>query len=458
MNKSCVLFEHETKRVLDFAGTREENDRRFLEIENYLIGISKSKPVYPFFQPNKEKDDQSENRQRILELNYRDYSLSANQFIGVIQMRWCRFTILPKIFAKLETESEESLINKASHDLMYFLDYAYDLKNNKTSNADFSKNKNLDFLEIFIELFATETLKVLERNIYHSYETLEENLGFVKGKILFQQHFKDNTIKKRNDRIYCRYMLFQEDNLLNQMIKYVARLLFRKSRMESNKSLLRKILHILSDIDNRTFVASDTEKIILNSTQKEFVPIVNYCKLFLENSLVKFNQNNVNIFCFLIDMNALFEKFVAGFLKKHFKDWKIEPQKSDKYVAETNEREKIFQMKHDIFLTKDDTSIILDTKYKTTDFFDKKGGISQSDVYQMTTYAIRRKCKNVILLYPKYCGDNSGERMDYDIVDEFSGDKIHLTAFKLDLTSMPSEKTEKDNNIKKQLADCLKII
>ncbi|GAA4800332.1 hypothetical protein GCM10023231_31370 [Olivibacter ginsenosidimutans] len=62
-------------------------------------------------------------------------------------------------------------------------------------------------------------------------------------------------------------------------------------------------------------------------------------------------------------------------------------------------------MQHDIFLvSKKDKSIkiIVDTKYKLRGNFkgDKKKGITQSDLYQMTSYAFRRDCSSVLLLYP----------------------------------------------------------
>src|SRR5690606_41830311 len=79
--------------------------------------------------------------------------------------------------------------------------------------------------------------------------------------------------------------------------------------------------------------------------------------------------------------------------------WEVKYQKSDMYLTD----ERVFQMQHDIFLvSKKDNSIkiIVDTKYKLRGDFkdDKKKGIAQSDLYQMTSYAFRRGCCNVLLL------------------------------------------------------------
>src|SRR5690606_12024504 len=92
---------------------------------------------------------------------------------------------------------------------------------------------------------------------------------------------------------------------------------------------------------------------------------------------------------------------IAGFLERHFSaGWEVKYQKSDMYLTD----ERVFQMQHDIFLvSKRDNSIkiIVDTKYKLRGNFkeDKKQGIAQSDLYQITSHAFRRGCSNVLLLY-----------------------------------------------------------
>src|SRR5690606_10874020 len=104
----------------------------------------------------------------------------------------------------------------------------------------------------------------------------------------------------------------------------------------------------------------------------------------------------------LLPMEYVFEDFIAGFVEKHFsEDWEVKYQKSDMYLTD----EKAFQLQHDIFLvskSNDSVKIIVDTKYKLRGNFkeDKKKGIAQSDLYQMTSYAFRKGCKHVLLLYP----------------------------------------------------------
>jgi 5-methylcytosine-specific restriction enzyme subunit McrC len=73
--------------------------------------------------------------------------------------------------------------------------------------------------------------------------------------------------------------------------------------------------------------------------------------------------------------------------------------------------------------------IIVDTKYKlrSTNYKDDpKRDIAQVDLYQMTSYAFRRGCTNVFLLYPNLT-DSINEPDIFDITSGFNkDDKINF--------------------------------
>jgi 5-methylcytosine-specific restriction enzyme subunit McrC len=94
-------------------------------------------------------------------------------------------------------------------------------------------------------------------------------------------------------------------------------------------------------------------------------------------------------------------------------------------------------MQHDIFLTSktaDRRKVIIDTKYKLrpADFKnDIKKGIAQADLYQMTSYAFRRGCKDIFLLYPNIT-EEINEPDIFEINSGFStDDKIKITAMEI---------------------------
>jgi len=134
-------------------------------------------------------------------------------------------------------------------------------------------------------------------------------------------------------------------------------------------------------------------------------------------------------------MEYIFEDFVAGFLEQHFSnDWKVEYQKSNEYLS-TNPQ--AFNMQHDIFLTSKDSEkrkIIIETKYKlrSKEFKkDIKKEIAQSDLYQVTSYAFRRGCTDVILIYPNLT-DTINVPDVFEIRSGFNSEvKIKITAMEI---------------------------
>jgi 5-methylcytosine-specific restriction enzyme subunit McrC len=139
-------------------------------------------------------------------------------------------------------------------------------------------------------------------------------------------------------------------------------------------------------------------------------------------------------------MEYIFEDFLAGFLENKFsKDWKIEYQKSDEYLSNIP---RVFNMQHDIFLTARHGSkrkVIIDTKYKLRqDNFktDPKKGVAQSDLYQMVSYAFKRGCTDIILVYPNISDDlNTSD--NFKIISGFGGaDEITITAMEIPFSSL----------------------
>jgi 5-methylcytosine-specific restriction enzyme subunit McrC len=115
-------------------------------------------------------------------------------------------------------------------------------------------------------------------------------------------------------------------------------------------------------------------------------------------------------FSFLLDMNDLFERFVAGFLRRHrvqslppsLQDCEILTQGKGvtRWLAQTqpNGGRPVFRLKPDILFRQRGSQrvpLIVDTKYKTHD------RVKESDAYQMLAYATRYQCNELLLLYPQ---------------------------------------------------------
>jgi 5-methylcytosine-specific restriction endonuclease McrBC regulatory subunit McrC len=89
-------------------------------------------------------------------------------------------------------------------------------------------------------------------------------------------------------------------------------------------------------------------------------PALSLCELILRDSSMDIEkEGEKNSLSFLINMETLFQDFVANMLKMKFGDQNVALQKTEYF--DTNRQ---LKGKSDIELTYDKSSVILDTKYK----------------------------------------------------------------------------------------------
>lgn len=172
--------------------------------------------------------------------------------------------------------------------------------------------------------------------------------------------------------------------------------------------------------------------------------VLDYCRLFLANSVTFSYKDQFQVFAFLLSMEYVFEDFIFGFMETHLNNIEglknLKYQKSDLYLAQLYEndqivRDKVFNLQHDIYFEYMTKKIIADTKYKIiynpdndTKDPDYKHGVSQADLYQLVSYAIRRKTTDLYLLYPetllKKHSDIIEKSIKFVINDEFAKKEI----------------------------------
>ena len=96
--------------------------------------------------------------------------------------------------------------------------------------------------------------------------------------------------------------------------------------------------------------------------------------------------------------------------------------------------DRTFALRPDLILETSEKQIIADTKYKMVynDPGDPKNGISQTDLYQVLSYAVRYKIEDVVLLYPDTIKNYQNEATGFTIRDEFADQvDVKITACQL---------------------------
>ncbi|MFP4487085.1 MAG: McrC family protein [Campylobacterales bacterium] len=334
--------------------------------------------------------------------------LQAQNYVGVMQIKdGTTIEILPKISSLKDDEiTEENQKPKTKEDKSkeILIKMLKTLKNSPFKNFSMAnlKSSKMPLLEIFISMFLEELAKLIQKGIKSDYITKEENLKFLKGKLLIGEQIKHNSIHK--ERFFVEHQEFLSDRVENRLIKTTLKYLYKKSKTNKNQQRIREFLFVFDEIGLSHNVKTDFSKVKQNRQMKQYEQVLLWCKTFLlENSFSPYKGSDV-AFALLFDMNMLFESYVGHYLKR--KGFDVRLQDRGKYLVE---RPNKFALRPDIVIERRQSIVIADTKWK---IICEEKEISQSDMYQLYAYGKKYKNKKLYLIYPKD-SDTQPQKLNY---------------------------------------------
>ena len=354
-------------------------------------------------------------RQQFIDFDRRD-AIKLQNYVGTIVFRGEQLNIFPKVFKEDEDDHDSSSlsITELIDNLLYWLQYCDRLNFPFIQfKSDISETTSL--MELFITVYVHYVKAAIERYRFHRYEDITETGSFVKGKI----DFNDYAIRKvpygKTGQLDYTYSSFVFDNNLNRIIKCTCKQLFGITEQEANKKAIHKILTMLAEVSDKHCMPYECDAIKLSSLHANYQIILSMSKMFLMNKASNAAIGREDNFCFLFPAEVLFECFIGGFLREMLaEDARVVTQASDQYLAELVVDGEVignaFMLKEDILVEFADRIVVLDTKYKEIDRFNrirenKKLGISDSDMKQMAIYAAKRGAKKLFLLYPLHLNE-----------------------------------------------------
>ncbi len=212
--------------------------------------------------------------------------------------------------------------------------------NNPITSKEISKIYDIDFDKTPIQIPSTSfeltpliiihflnlVKKIVKKGLKRDYIWVENNLNSkIKGKILINQNIKQNIIKSRPDRTYCKYQEYSQNCLENKLIKKTLDFVFTylKSHYSKNKELLNLFYFnytAFSDISNIVDVNA-IRSLKTNSLYKEYNETLKIAKIILRRfdySIQNAEKNKEKYPPFHIDMSLLFELYVYSKLHKTY--------------------------------------------------------------------------------------------------------------------------------------------
>ena len=154
-------------------------------------------------------------------------------------------------------------------------------------------------------------------------------------------------------------------------------------------------------IDASVNYEKDFASVHIDRNTKDYDMLMPWSKVFLLNKSFSTFSGDTNSRALLFPMEKVFESYVSQQMKKIFSPagWEVRSQDKGYYLFDTPRKQ--FQLRPDIVITRDNHTVILDTKWKSLIDNERKNyGISQQDMYQMYAYSKKYDTPEIWLLYP----------------------------------------------------------
>jgi 5-methylcytosine-specific restriction enzyme subunit McrC len=275
--------------------------------------------------------------------------------------------------------------------LFGMLEYAYHLKGFCFLRGLMDCGSLEEFYNRLVKILAQRILDRGRRGFYRSYVGEYDRLPFVRGRI----DVRPAASMPWQIGLQCDYEEHTGDIAENQILMWTLQRVARSGMCDplTLASAERAYRGLLGIASVRPFRPAACVGRIYNRLNQDYQTLHALCRFFLEQRGPSHIIGDRQTLPFLVDMESLFELFVAEWLGQHLPDrWTIKPH--EHYQIGLHEGPSF-----DIDLVLQDTAngitrCVLDTKYKAAE------GPSSADISQVVAYAEAKGCCEAILVYP----------------------------------------------------------
>ena len=323
-------------------------------------------------------------------------AIQFGPFCGVLRAGDVMVELLPKF------ESEYDMDGDARGLLVGLLRAAGKFRLSISGRALLGQQKT-HLLDIFILDFCTEVQDALRREGIFSYTEYAENLPTIRGRLDRTEHLRRNAVDQ--SKLYCRFDERTVDNLFNRALKAVLHMLLAHSVGASAKSTVATLLRRFDEVGHHPGAAKNIDDLSFDQTNEHWCPVFKQAAWLAKGLFPDLRLGSVQRLSLTFSMEKLFEQALGRCLVRGSRGnrWRIKLQDREKFLAKLDSRpwSDFFQLQPDITIW-DGTRIvsILDAKWKWLDGSKSHMGISSADAYQMTAYASRYRCNQLVLIFP----------------------------------------------------------
>lgn len=337
------------------------------------------------------------------------YDLTPASYVGVVTVPHLTLTIRPKF----------PMAN------VFFL-ISYSLDPSGWRDEDFAFARDDMLVEAVARGFLRAARKAVRRGLLHDYQTVEERLQTVRGRVqmpaLVSRHFG------RFPPIDVTYDDYTHDIEHNRVLRAaLVRLLRMPLRAPDVVSRLRALDAAFDGVALVEYDHDRVPEIVFTRLTEHYRPAVSLARLILRSSSLDMRHGNVTSSALLVNMNEVFESFVVTGLREVLCLSEREFPHQAKGVTLRLDRARKVRLEPDMSWWRGDQCVFVgDVKYKRTTV----SGINHPDLYQALAYAVAARVGAAMLVY----AHGEAEAITHDV--DVAGKRLLVRT--LDLSGTPA--------------------
>lgn len=323
--------------------------------------------------------------QRFLEAGHR--SLRFLSRVGVVQVDGVTFEILPKVDRPTDGADAEA---KWHGVLVEMLCIARHVPIHSGRHGMLELRER-DLLSVFMLLFVDQVDRLVREGLARSYRGNQANLRQFRGRLLVKDHLRENLLHR--ERFFTAHTIFDEDNAANATLREALVAVSRCANEGEIADRSRRLLAIFPELKPRRRGLS-----LLPHTRSlaRYTDALTLARWILDHFVPSPTGGTDHAFVYLVDMNVLFQEFVATMLKR-LTSPTLQVACQARRAFWPEEQTSRRGLKPDLVVTNSVGNLVIDTKWKAHG----TKAPSDEDLRQVYVYCEYFEAKRGVLLYPK---------------------------------------------------------
>lgn len=353
-------------------------------------------------------------------------SLQSTGYVEVVPALDGRWKVTASSYVgSLVVDGVELLIRPKINPENLFLLLEPGLPPNAWRKEAFSYDSTSDLLPSVVAFFARTVETTLGRGILRAYESRQEPLVALRGRLDVSQQFKRAGVLTP---VSCTFDDFSEDIVENRVTRAALRLALRVPRVDpGERQRLMRQLVALEGVSDSPVNAKMVDYIYFTRLNQHYEPMLGLARLILSNLTLTDAGGSTSASSFMVDMNDLFQRFLTERLRRTLRG-KVDVV--DEPIVHLDAGQQV-TMRPDLEFrdSAGRARYVGDIKYKLAE--NARG--RSNDYYQLLAYTTAIGLPEGMLIYCRRQGDS--ERRTVTVTN--AGKRLVLRS--IDLTGSPEQ-------------------